>query len=86
MLPASSSEFNPIEKMWSYVKQIWRKRVVAASSPSLENKVKVDRAWMIKEVGDICNSVPDKVITNIAKSHWRTCDTFINNLAPSSPV
>ena len=55
LLPLLSSPFNPIERLWSWVKRKWRDRL-AETVGRTENV-----QWITAELDQICRSVPRQV-------------------------
>jgi len=61
-MPPLSSYFNPIETIWSYIKQKWRNELVQllGAQPS--------KRYMNRTLERLCEDTPPLVVTNIANS------------------
>ena len=64
-LPPATSILNPIEVLWSVVKQRWRK-LLASTSPELMNQ-----GWMERSLISICRGIESETLSRICHSHLK---------------
>ena len=73
-MPPSSSEFNPVEKLWAQLKKDWRK-IIVTRDPS----VATSKLWMVNNIIDVSRRwTEDKEsIKRISKSHYSYMRQFM---------
>ena len=75
--PPGASEFNPIERVWSWIKYRWRQRVILCP-----DKLHAGLGWMEEQIDAICKEAAEEegLIERFATSHFPVIRSVLDQM------
>lgn len=70
--PPSSSEFNPVEKLWAVLKKRWREEITKR-----DPLLRTNTGWMQTQIIAICSEVTKDKVIRLSRAHYQYMQNFL---------